>query len=257
MNRETVKDTLGQSLQDKAYDLLGDMLVERNIARYMKELEEDEANGRTAEMEAFFARQDQANLKKIQVYCRKQRNRRFLRYTLPRLAQVAAVIIAVVALAGGVAVATSQTVRVQVMKLLRNIEEDYTELSLIEDKEASFDVPAEWQGSSFPSYIPEGMQMEQILSMPDYHLVEYHLASTGQICMRFSEAGEGASTNIDTEDANVTTVMIRGDMGYMVQENGDVRIFWSDGQFYYILIMQNATGDEALRVAESVRKIRK
>lgn len=255
MNQETVKDTFGQSLQDKAYDLLGDMLVERNTAKYMKELEEDEANGRSAEMEAFFARQDQTNMKKIQVYSRKQRNRRFLFHTLPRIAQVAAVIIAVMALAGGMALATSKTVRVQVMRLLVNIEEDYTELSLIEDEEALFDVPAEWQGSSFPSYIPEGMQMEQILSMPDYHLVEYRLATTGQICIRFSEAGEGASTNIDSEDANVTTVMIRGEMGYMAQEDGNVRIFWSDGQFYYILIMQNATSDEALRVAESVRKI--
>ena len=92
MSRETVKKPMEESLQDKAYDLLGDMLVERNTARYMQELEEDAARGGDAEMEAFFARQDQENLKKIQAYARKQRNRRFLGHTLPRMAQVAAVI---------------------------------------------------------------------------------------------------------------------------------------------------------------------
>ena len=96
MSRETVKEPMEESLQDKAFDLLGDMLVERNTARYMQELEEDVARGGDAEMEAFFARQDQENLKKIQTYARKRRNRQFLEHTLPRMAQVAAVIIALV-----------------------------------------------------------------------------------------------------------------------------------------------------------------
>ena len=47
------------------------------------------------------------------------------------------------------------------MKLLLHVEEEYTELSLVEDEAASFDVPAEWQGGSFPAYIPEGMKLEQ------------------------------------------------------------------------------------------------
>lgn len=256
MSRETVKKPMEESLQDKAYDLLGDMLVERNTARYMQELEEDAARGGDAEMEAFFARQDQENLKKIQAYARKQRNRQFLGHTLPRMAQVAAVIIALVSLAGGVAIATSQAVRVQVMKLLLYVEEEYTELSLVEDEAASFDVPAEWQGGSFPAYIPEGMKLEQVLSIPDYHLAEYRSESTGEICMSFSEAGEGASMNIDTEDATVTTILIHDNTGYLAEKEDRIIIFWSDGQYYYILTMQNISSDDALRVAESVRKIK-
>ena len=65
MSRENVKEPMEESLEDKAYDLLGDMLVERNTARYMHELEEDAARGEDAEMEAFFARQDQENLKSL------------------------------------------------------------------------------------------------------------------------------------------------------------------------------------------------
>ena len=49
MSRETVKEPMEESLQDKAYDLLGDMLVERHTARYMQELEADAARGGDAE----------------------------------------------------------------------------------------------------------------------------------------------------------------------------------------------------------------
>ena len=62
MSRENVKEPMEESLEDKAYDLLGDMLVERNTARYMHELEEDAARGGDADMEAFFARQDRDNM---------------------------------------------------------------------------------------------------------------------------------------------------------------------------------------------------
>ena len=53
MSRETVKEPLEKSLQDKAYDLLGDMLVERNTARYMHELEEDAARGEMRKWKRF------------------------------------------------------------------------------------------------------------------------------------------------------------------------------------------------------------
>ena len=253
MSRETVKKPMEESLQDKAYDLLGDMLVERNTARYMQELETDAARGGDAEMEAFFARQDQENLKKIQAYARKQRNRRFLGHTLPRMAQVAAVVIALVSLAGGVAIATSQAVRVQVMQLLLHVEEEYTELSLVEDEAASFDVPAEWQGSSFPAYIPEGMQLVQSI---DGNYVLYRGETDRAKKMSFSESDASTVTNIDTEDATVTTILIYDNTGYLAEKEDRIILFWSDGQYYYILTMQNISSDEALRVAESVRKIK-
>lgn len=253
MSRETVKEPMEESLQDKAYDLLGDMLVERNTARYMQEMEEDAARGGNAEMEAFFARQDQENLKKIQAYAQKQRNRRFLGHTLPRMAQIAAVIIALVSLAGGVALATSQAVRVQVMKLLLQVEEEYTELSLVEDEAASFDVPAEWQGSSFPAYIPEGMKLEQSI---DGNYVVYRGETDRTKKMSFSESDASTVTNIDTEDATVRAVMIQNHQGYIAVKENAVHVFWSDGLHYYIVSTNGIGEDETMQISQSVTKIR-
>lgn len=253
MTQKRSETDADRSLQDKAYDLLGEMLVERDTEKYLKELEEDIANGNTAEMEAFFAKQDKLNLKRIETYSRKQRNRRLLQHTIPHLAQVAAVIIAVIVLTGGVALATSKTVRVQVMRLLLNVEKEYTELSLVEDENASFDVPAEWQGSCFPAYIPERME---IFELVNGNLIVYRGDQDKKQEVCFSESDASTTTNLDTENASVRMIMIQGNSGYIAIKKNMVNIFWSDGLYYYIITTQNLEEDVAIRIAQSVRKIK-
>lgn len=245
-----------RSLQDKAYDLLGEMLVERDTARYMRELEEDVAHGNTAEMDAFFAKQDKVNLKKIEAYNRKQRGKHFLRHTLPRIAQAVAIVVAVISLAGGVAVAASHTVRVQVMQLLLSIEEEYTKLRLVEDENASFDVPADWQGSSFPTYIPEGMEVFECISSWNYNDITYRDIKENTVKVRFLEAEVSPSTKLDTEDTAVQAIMIQGYDGCIAVKGNSIQIFWSDGLNYYIVTTHGVEENTSITIAQSVRKIK-
>ena len=122
-----------RSLEDRAYDLFGEILLQRETAALLTEIEAEKARGDTAEMDAFFAKQDVKNLERIQRHFRRHRARIFFRETLPRIGQIAAIVIAVFTAAGSVAIATSHTLRVQMMQLLINIEEEYTELKLQED----------------------------------------------------------------------------------------------------------------------------
>lgn len=255
MTQTVSRTDVDRSLQDKAYDLLGDMLVERDTAKYMHALKMDKDNGCTAEMEAFFARQDKENLRKIQVYSRKQQNRRFLRHALPRLAQAVAVLITVITIAGGVALATSHTVRVQVMQLLLSVEKEYTELSLVEDEEASFDVPADWQGDSFLMYIPEGMRVEQCLTSNDDYYIMYRGTDDRTTKLSFSESGAEVVTNIDTENAAIRTLMIRDNLGYISVKNDVVQVFWSDGTHYFIVCTEKLGEEITIQIAQSVRSI--
>lgn len=246
-----------RSLQDKAYDLLGEMLVDRDTERYLKELEEDVSHGNTAEMDTFFTQQDKINLQRIKTYSRKKHNRRLLRHTIPHLAQAAAVIIAVIVLTGGVALAVSKTVRVQVMRLLLHVEEEYTELSLIEDENASFDVPAEWQGSSFPSYIPEGLQVMQCISMEGANSeILYFGTEDRAVRLNFAENSQDAVTHVDTENAEVRPLMIGGDPGHISVKEDTIQIFWSDGIHYYVLCTEKIGEETTIQTAQSVRKIK-
>ena len=207
-------------------------------------------------MDAFFAEQDRANLKKIEAYARKQRSRRLLFHTLPRIGQAAAIVMAVIFLAGSVAVATSHTVRVHVMQLLLHIEKEYTELSLVEDEDASFDVPAEWQGSSFPAYIPEGMEIFECYSSRSSSNITYESVSDENRTLTFTEADASTITTLDTENAAVRKITVNGDSGYIAVKENTILIFWSDGAHYYVVITHGIDETTTIEIAQSVKKIK-
>lgn len=241
-----------RSIDDKAYDLFGALLLEQETNQLLDELEKEKLNGATTEMDVFFAKQDQKNLNKINGYFRRQRIKKLLTKTLPKALQIVAILIACVSIAGGVALATNETVRIRVMKLLATMSDEHTSLKLIEDENASFDIPAGWQGKSFPSYLPADLQVVSIHAYPDYNSISYRSTINDAIQMDFSELGPGAETNIDTEDAAVYTVMIGNFSGFLVSKEDRISLYWSDGQRYFILLGQNIEKNTMMSIAQSV-----
>jgi len=86
---------------------------------------------------------------------RKKRNR-FFKSTLPRLRLVVACLLLIFIIGATTAIAAIPSIRVRVLELLINIEKEYMEISLVENESLSFDVPSEWNGKYFLSYIPRG-----------------------------------------------------------------------------------------------------
>lgn len=244
-----------RSLNDKAYDLLGELLLEQETNQLLKEIEDEKAHGATDEMDAFFAAHDQKNLKQIHSYFRRQHVKKLLTRTLPKAIQVAAIFIACISIAGGIALATNDTVRVYVMELITTMSDEYTSLKLVEDEEASFDVPADWQGTSYPSFIPSNLRFSSVVSYEENNSVEYMNVVTGNIQLTFSELGHNAEANLDTESASVRTVMIHDYLGFLAIKKEQVNIYWSDGLNYFILTTYDLPQEDAITVAESVRHI--
>lgn len=255
MTERLIQPRLDRSLADRAYDFLGDILLQAETEELLQEIEADKASGNTADMDEFFVHQDQRHLKQIQQYFRKKRYKQLLSSTLPKIVQAAAIFIAIVTLAGGVAIATSHTVRVHVMKLLYQMEEEYTAISIVEDEEASFDVPAEWQGTSYMSFIPDEYELYQIISYSDYNRAEYGVAGTNKVTLKFSEFGMNIESNVDTENAKISQVDINGYTGILAIKENDCSVFWCDGRQYYLLSVRNSSSDELLTIAKGVEKI--
>lgn len=61
MNRMTYPN-MDRSLSDKAYDFLGEMILEAETQEMLEEIKREQEQGNTAEMDAFFAMQDKRNL---------------------------------------------------------------------------------------------------------------------------------------------------------------------------------------------------
>ena len=255
MNKEEGILSFNRSMEDKAYDLLGDMLTARKTASLLQAIEAEEAQGNTAETDAFLERQDRKNLKLIDAYARRQKIRKLFTKTLPRVGQIAAVIIALIALGGGIAIAASDTLRVQVMRLLLEPTEEYVRLSLAEDEQASFDVPAEWLGRNFPSYIPDSVEIYNILPLEDTPGIEYADRQTQEIALRFQEFSAG-TTHVDNEGAEVERADINGYQAQLMKKSNIISLYWSDGQVYFLVTTIGMTEEETLLIGRSVRRIK-
>lgn len=116
-------------IQDAAYNLFGDMLLEKEIKEIHEEIESEKGTKAEADMKDFFIRNEQKHLKTIERNCHGSKGSLIGHiHILQRIAQIAAVLIVCLALAGGIALAASSYIRMQVMQLLAKATPEYTEL---------------------------------------------------------------------------------------------------------------------------------
>ena len=243
-----------RNLDDKAYDLFGEMLLERETAALLSAIEEEQAAG-DKEADAFAARCDAKNLETIRRYFHRQHVRTFFGKTLPGIGRVAAIVIAVLTIAGGIAIATSHTIRVQVMKLFTTVEEEYTELTLVEDTEASFDVPGDWEGAYYPAYVPEGMEVSSMYSLPWQSAIEYVDQTDATRRYDYFENEEGVVANVDTEGAILQSVDIHGNPATLSKKDRVMMLFWNDGKKYFVISAENLDESTVMEIAEGVKRI--
>ncbi|MBE5779414.1 MAG: DUF4367 domain-containing protein [Clostridiales bacterium] len=234
------------------------MLLEKETRELLEELEAEKAAGNTAEMDAFFARQDAKHCDLIHKYFRRQKIKNFFGKTLPKAAQIAAIFIAIVAVAGSVAIAASRTVRVHVLKLLTKAEPEYTSLHLVEDKHSSFDVPAEWTGDCYPAYIPDRFEILQVLCYPGIPGAEVTFTNreNGACELTYYENGLNSAMNIDTEGASLEEVEVNQYAATLIAEEDRHTIFWSDGRHIFHITTLHSSREEIIRIAESVTTIK-
>lgn len=192
--------------------------------------------------------------KDLKARFRRAKVQRFSRHVLLPLGKAAAVLVLVLSLGISTVVASSDTLRAAVFDLVFTRQATHTEIQLVENTQKSFEVPAEWKGRYYPSFIPEGYKMVKIDSEEGTSSTISLINKDGHL-MHFSENTLDTYTNIDTENANVKNVLIRGYKSLMSIKNGRVILVWSADERYFIL---NIAGDEnaAIQVAESLRLIR-
>lgn len=241
---ETWKD-----VRERAYDLFGELLAEREAEALLAELEAEDA---PEEDEAFLKRLDERSLRSIERRVRRERTKRLLFQTLPGLGRAAAILIAVITLAGCTAFAASGTVRAYVYRLLIQPTEEYTRLSLVPSETDFIDVPEGWDGLYYPAYIPEGLTLVQA----DWDAAYYGNGADARPLMSFYELDEGSVMQIDTEGAEVRAILIHGQPAHLSVKGTHIHIFWSEGARYFVVGTRDLPEEDAIRIAESVTLIR-
>lgn len=183
---------------------------------------------------------------------RKKRLKHMVHHSLPKAGRVAAAALLIFFIGLSTAIAVSSTVRVRVMELIIRIEERYTELSLEENPEASFDVPADWLASYYPTYIPEGYRLIEVFGTARNSRAEFKNDVGYRII--FTENDEYGMSNIDTEGAKVGQKAVNGKQVMTVEKNGIAVLVWADFDSYYTLWV-DAGIDLACQITEGLTRI--
>ena len=110
-------------------------------------------------------------------------------------------------------------------------------------------VPQEWTGDFYPAYIPEGFEFDRCYSS---NVIYYDKAGNS---LSFSEGTYGSVTNLDTENANLSSVLINGAEATLIKKDGWAAVVWSANNRLFIVDIDGGK-DEALRVAASVILVR-
>lgn len=112
-------------------------------------------------------------------------------------------------------------------------------------------IPIDWLGSYYPTYIPKGFEVNYMSQMSSYVVYQNDV----QELLIFEELEGSAGTNLDTERATKTEILLNGQKAILWEKAGEAYIVWAVEDRYFILTLQGEPA-EAIRIAESVKKFR-
>lgn len=213
------------------------------IARMQAACEKD------LELQQFFLKTQPQALRKIQRAADRARYKRFFTTPLPRAAGIAVCLMLTLFLALGVAVASSKTVRVSLTKYVMNVGRQFASFRF-EETGKYVDVPVEWEGQYYPSYLPEGGELKSV----DWCSVTY--AYSDGRTLEFSEMDQDCFGTFDTENALIADITIHGHAALLVQKDIWNTIVWNEGN-YVFFVDYTGSSDETIEIAESVILITK
>ena len=183
---------------------------------------------------------------------RRKTHRQSFQKALPRILEIAAVLVLLVGIAAPVAIAGVSSIRVKVLEMLMTFEDDHVEINMHEKQNAAFYVPGNYLGDYFPAYLPEGFEYTYISQLSDY--IEMQNLEGQRINFgSFSEYGGG---NFDTENAKLSYVTLHDQQVLLIEKKGLYTIIWEmDNRVFYV--DTTISPEETVRIAESVRRIPK
>jgi len=182
-----------------------------------------------------------------------ERARYFSAVTLPKIARAAAMCLLVFFLGLTTAIATVRPVRVKVLELIVNIEQEYTEIRLRDRSAAPLAVPDGWEGEYYLTAVPEGFSLTQLNNLDNMCMVEYKNEAQTESVL-FLEANTDYTIRVDTEGVPHDSVLIHGNLALITLKDDAITIAWSEGNKYFML-RYSASKAEAIAIAEGVTKI--
>ena len=174
---------------------------------------------------------------------------------VPRTMRFAVAALGILCIGLTTAFASNETFRVRVFSMFAEDHGQYTAVRLQEDKQKAFDVPAEWEGMYYPTYIPDGFDVVNVENLSgQIFLISFE--NKNNEYLTFEEMTEDAESNIDTENAQVYYTEIHGNTA-LVSAKADLTIVsWNEQNRILSVVFDGEVEEDALKVAKSVTRIK-
>ena len=188
----------------------------------------------------------------IERHTKRRKENSFKRQSARFLKAVACVVL-VANMGLTIATATSAPVRTKVIDFLNEINASYMSMGFRETG-VEIDVPENWEGSYYPTFLPEGYMLQSAKSDGGKSEAEYTDAQGKNL--RITECSITAINRVNTENAEISYVKVHGvNATVLNQPYGEIDIVWANGDRYFIISSNDY--DTALAVAESMNLIQK
>lgn len=201
------------------------------------------------EAAAFFARTEADTLRRLRSGRasgpQKAPPRRYLRALL--------VALLLLLLGFGTALALSPALRVSVMRLFYHSTPEYTDIRLQADKEASFEVPAQWEGLYFPSYLPHGYKLYAVEEAQGKWSALY--TKDQSKLLSFHEMPPEYEERINTKGFVISETQVYGRAALLASRFDTITFVWSSPDRLFVL-SANEPMDEVEKMVHSLTRIR-
>ena len=177
---------------------------------------------------------------------RAQRRRKWA----PRLIEIAACLVLLTGIATPIAIANVEVIRVKVMEMLISIQDEYTEISMIENEDAAFYVPSGWTGEYYPTYIPEGYELTNVDQFAEVLTFENSYSDL----LYFCECTIDKIANLDSERAIARHEKIHGVDVLVIENDGISMLVWQM-ENRYIVVKSSMDRGELIKIVGGVKKI--
>ena len=156
------------------------------------------------------------------------------------------------------AFASSASFRVRVFSMFKKDHGQYAAVKLQEDEQKDFDVPNGWEGMYYPSCIPAEFEVESVENSFGREFAAY-MRDRNNLDVRliFEEMSENNEINVDTENARVYHTEIYGRDAIVSIKEKTSSIIWSENNRILSVMMDGDNEEQILKVAKSVKQIKK
>ncbi len=236
---------------EESWNLLGHLIDQKECEKAVQLLSEDE--NLLKEADDYYKEFDDNNYRRITKYLRHEKRKTLIRDVIPHVLKGIAVIVCILSMGTGIAIASSATVRAYLRRLMMVTTPEYTTIWTEQNEEASAGIPDGWNGKFFPMAVPAGLHIGQMSSSKNDSFIMFR-NSKGERVLTFDET-VGGVINLDTEGTVIEDVEINGQMGHVASKEDSINVFWVCEDTLLLMITENTSFEETMRIAKSVSRV--